>query len=67
MKEVLQHGIIQRWKMECTCGCVFTYDDNDIYYNLTTDIVQCPDCKRNLKHKDGQVYLYKKMEAESDE
>lgn len=60
MKKVLQHGIKPRWKIECAYGCVFTYDDSDIYYNLTTDIVQCPECKRNLEHKQNNKTKYEK-------
>ena len=59
MKEVMQHGIMWRWKIKCKCGCVFNYDETDITCNFTTDdkfVVTCPECRRILDHEEAEGY-----------
>lgn len=54
MKEVIQHGAYYNRTAYCSCGCIFTYDEEDVIKDLsnasiatnvsTLRYVICPEC-----------------------
>lgn len=57
MKKILNGPTVWRAKCPC-CDCEFEYDTSETFgvYNKSEDyfrIVQCPNCKTNIKHSDS--------------
>lgn len=57
MKKILNGPTV--WRAKCPyCDCEFEYDTSETFgvYNKSGDyfrIVQCPNCNRNLHHKEN--------------
>ena len=57
MKKILNGPTV--WRAKCpNCDCEFEYDTSETFgvYNKSGDyfrIVQCPNCKTNIKHSDS--------------
>lgn len=57
MKKILNGPTV--WRAKCpVCDCEFEYDTSETFgvYNKSRDyfrIVQCPNCKTNLKHSES--------------
>ena len=48
--KILKHGIhyLNKYKAECKCGCIFTFECRDVITNIYGDFVNCPDCKKSI-------------------
>ena len=45
--EILKHGL-NKYEAECKCGCIFTFERQDVITNIYGEVVNCPDCKRSI-------------------
>lgn len=47
---ILSHSVHywNRHKVECKCGCIFTFERQDVITNIYGEFVNCPDCKESI-------------------
>ena len=67
MKKVITHGNKYTiYKITCDCGCVFTYEVEDII-GIFGDRpwVRCPECDAGCEHYDAEVI--KNEQAQDDD
>lgn len=68
MKKILNGPTV--WRAKClVCDCEFEYDTSETFgvYNKSGDyfrIVQCPNCKTNLKHSESVLTIITESKRE---